>query len=100
METGSEKALYWLPWSWKDFNEMNKKACLVAAPREFKKVIKGLPNFTTTKEIRSALEELGYLVESCSQMISKKNKAHLPFFQVNLSRNDHIKSIFDLLKLG
>ncbi|GFT26444.1 hypothetical protein TNCV_3603141 [Trichonephila clavipes] len=43
--------------------------------KPIKVVIKGLPTYITTKEIRSDLEELAYVVESCGQRISKINKA-------------------------
>ncbi|GFV61146.1 hypothetical protein TNCV_2100211 [Trichonephila clavipes] len=45
--------------------------------------IKGLPIFTNTEEIRSDLEELGYVVESFRQMISKKNKTPPLFLSSN-----------------
>ncbi|GFS48783.1 uncharacterized protein TNCV_1393351 [Trichonephila clavipes] len=55
--------------------------------KPIKVVIKGLPIFTKTLEIHSDLEEEGFTVEKVSQLISKKHKGPLPFFQITLPRN-------------
>ncbi|GFS55676.1 uncharacterized protein TNCV_131851 [Trichonephila clavipes] len=52
--------------------------------KPIKIVIKGLPIFTKTHEIQSDLEEEGFTIENVSQLISKKTKIALPFFQVTL----------------
>ncbi|GFY18550.1 uncharacterized protein TNCV_2397751 [Trichonephila clavipes] len=49
-------------------------------------VIKGLPIFTKTHEIQSDIEEEGFTIENVFQLISKKTKTALPFFQVTLPR--------------
>ncbi|GFW81725.1 uncharacterized protein TNCV_2883991 [Trichonephila clavipes] len=59
--------------------------------KPIKIVIKGLPIFTKTHEIQSDLEEEGFAIENLSQLISKRTKTALPFFQVTLPRNAIIK---------
>ncbi|GFV65791.1 uncharacterized protein TNCV_651141 [Trichonephila clavipes] len=68
--------------------------------KPIKIVIKGLPIFTKTHEIQSDLEEEGFTIENVSQLISKKTKTTLPFFQVTLLRNANNKKIFDLKTVG
>ncbi|GFX63462.1 nucleic-acid-binding protein from transposon X-element [Trichonephila clavipes] len=68
--------------------------------KPIKVVIKGLPIFTKTLEIHSDLEEEGFTVEKVSQLISKKHKGPLPFFQITLPRNANNLKIFDLKTLG
>ncbi|GFV12201.1 nucleic-acid-binding protein from transposon X-element [Trichonephila clavipes] len=63
-------------------------------------VIKGLPIFTKTQEILSDLEEEGFTVDNVTQLISKKHKGPLPFFQITLPRNAENVKIFDLKTLG
>ncbi|GFV16065.1 uncharacterized protein TNCV_1087191 [Trichonephila clavipes] len=59
--------------------------------KPIKIVIKGLPIFTKTHEIQSDLEEEGFTIENVSQLISKKTKTTLPFFQVTLPRHANNK---------
>ncbi|GFT37549.1 uncharacterized protein TNCV_5090131 [Trichonephila clavipes] len=59
--------------------------------KPIKIVIKGLPIFTKTHEIQSDLEEEGFTIENASQLISKKTKTALPFFQVTLPATPIIK---------
>ncbi|GFU44785.1 uncharacterized protein TNCV_3150791 [Trichonephila clavipes] len=68
--------------------------------KPIKIVIKGLPIFTKTHEIQSDLEEEGFTIENVSQLISKKTKTALPFFQVTLPRNANNQKIFDLKTVG
>ncbi|GFV84135.1 uncharacterized protein TNCV_3037971 [Trichonephila clavipes] len=68
--------------------------------KPIKIVIKGLPIFTKTHEIQSDLEEAGFTIENVSQLISKKTKTALPFFQVTLPRNANNQNIFDLKTVG
>ncbi|GFX26214.1 nucleic-acid-binding protein from transposon X-element [Trichonephila clavipes] len=68
--------------------------------KPIKVVIKGLPIFTKTQEIHSDLEEEGFSVEKVNQLISKKHKGPLPFFQITLPRNATNSKIFDLKTLG
>ncbi|GFW69261.1 uncharacterized protein TNCV_2366391 [Trichonephila clavipes] len=68
--------------------------------KPIKIVIKGLPVFTKTHEIQSDLEEEGFTIENVSQLISKKTKTALPFFQVTLPRNANNQKIFDLKTVG
>ncbi|GFS88192.1 uncharacterized protein TNCV_3149561 [Trichonephila clavipes] len=58
--------------------------------KPIKIVIKGLPIFTKTHEIQADLEE-GFPIENVSQLVSKKTKTALPFFQVTLPRNANNK---------
>ncbi|GFV07031.1 uncharacterized protein TNCV_2664101 [Trichonephila clavipes] len=67
--------------------------------KPIKIVIKELPIFTKTHEIQSDLEE-GFTIENVSQLISKKTKTALPFFQVTLPRNANNQKIFDLKTVG
>ncbi|GFW42477.1 hypothetical protein TNCV_4256721 [Trichonephila clavipes] len=41
-------------------------------------VIKAFPSCTRSSDIQSDLEDLGYSVTSCNQLISKRNKNPLP----------------------
>ncbi|GFT29241.1 uncharacterized protein TNCV_3588291 [Trichonephila clavipes] len=68
--------------------------------KPIKIVIKGLPIFTKTHEIQSDLEGEGFAIENVSQLISKKTKTALPFFQVTLPRNANNQKIFDLKTVG
>ncbi|GFV84988.1 uncharacterized protein TNCV_838621 [Trichonephila clavipes] len=67
--------------------------------KPIKIVIKGLPIFTKTHEIQSNLKE-ELTIENVSQLISKKTKTALPFFQVTLPGMPIIKKIFDLKTVG
>ncbi|GFW01908.1 uncharacterized protein TNCV_3028791 [Trichonephila clavipes] len=55
---------------------------------------------TKNIEIQSDLEEEGFTIENVSQLISKKTKTALPFFQVTLLRNANNQKIFDLKTVG
>ncbi|GFW05812.1 uncharacterized protein TNCV_602841 [Trichonephila clavipes] len=68
--------------------------------KPIKRVIKGLPIFTKTHEIQSDLEEEGFTIENISQLISKKTKTALPFFQVTFPRNANNQKIFDIKTVG
>ncbi|GFT88414.1 uncharacterized protein TNCV_1294371 [Trichonephila clavipes] len=67
--------------------------------KPLKVVIKGLPRVTLTEEITIDLEELGFTVTSCTQMISKRTKLELPFFLITLPRNDFNLTIRQLTHL-
>ncbi|GFV40525.1 uncharacterized protein TNCV_2500521 [Trichonephila clavipes] len=68
--------------------------------KPIKIVIKGLPIFTKTHEIQSDLEEGGFTIENISQLISKKTKTALIFFQATHPRNANNQKIFDLKTVG
>ncbi|GFT16733.1 nucleic-acid-binding protein from transposon X-element [Trichonephila clavipes] len=68
--------------------------------KPIKIVIKGLPIFTKTHEIQSDLEEEGFTIENVSQLISKKTKTALQFFQVILPCNANNQKMFDLKTVG
>ncbi|GFU84137.1 uncharacterized protein TNCV_4504361 [Trichonephila clavipes] len=97
----------------KDVDEKHKLTNFLESDKDFeffcvkpksekpiKVVIKGLPIFTKTQEIHSDLEEEGFSIEKVSQLISKKHKGPLPFFQITLPRNATNLKIFDLKTLG
>ncbi|GFW79552.1 uncharacterized protein LOC103524116 [Trichonephila clavipes] len=67
--------------------------------KPIKVVIKGLPGCTKPQEITD-LEDLGYTVTSCIQLISKRTKLELSFYLVTLPRNTQNITIFDLSHLG
>ncbi|GFW30768.1 nucleic-acid-binding protein from transposon X-element [Trichonephila clavipes] len=67
--------------------------------KPLKVVIKGLPRVTLPEEIIIDLEELGFTITSCTQMISKRTKLELPFFLVTLPRNDFNLTIRQLTHL-
>ncbi|GFW95131.1 uncharacterized protein TNCV_1497701 [Trichonephila clavipes] len=67
--------------------------------KPLKVVIKGLPRVTLPEEITIDLEELGFTVTSCTQMISKRTKLELPFFLITLPRNDFNLTIRQLTHL-
>ncbi|GFU84540.1 nucleic-acid-binding protein from transposon X-element [Trichonephila clavipes] len=72
-------------------------------PKEIKPikvVIKGLPGCTKPSDVQLDLEELGYTVISCNQLISKVNKNPLPFFLIAFPKNDTNLPIFNLTRLG
>ncbi|GFW79250.1 nucleic-acid-binding protein from transposon X-element [Trichonephila clavipes] len=68
--------------------------------KHIKVVIKGLPHYTKSQDIVTDLEELGYTVTSCNQLISKRTKLELLFFLVIMPRNSQNPTIFDLSSLG
>ncbi|GFU00277.1 uncharacterized protein TNCV_4258461 [Trichonephila clavipes] len=67
--------------------------------KPLKVVIKGLPRVTLPEEITIDLEELGFTVTSCTQLISKRTKLELPFFLVTLPRNEFNATIRELTHL-
>ncbi|GFT92302.1 nucleic-acid-binding protein from transposon X-element [Trichonephila clavipes] len=72
-------------------------------PKEIKPikvVIKGLPGCTKPSDVQLDLEELGYTIISCNQLIPKVNKNPLPFFLITLPRNDKNLPTFNLTRLG
>ncbi|GFV73338.1 uncharacterized protein TNCV_2898391 [Trichonephila clavipes] len=79
----------------KDFEFFSLKSKSI---KPIKIVIKGLPIFTKTHEIQSDLEEEGFTIENVSQLISKKTKTALSFFQV--PRNANNQKTFDLKTVG
>ncbi|GFX89812.1 uncharacterized protein TNCV_2246121 [Trichonephila clavipes] len=68
--------------------------------KPIKAVIKGLPNSTKITDITKDLKEIGFIIDSCTQLISKQTKKSLPYFLVILPRNDFNSKIFDIVKLG
>ncbi|GFW91470.1 uncharacterized protein TNCV_3376351 [Trichonephila clavipes] len=68
--------------------------------KPIKAVIKGLPSSSKTADITNDLAEIGFQIESCKQLISKRTKNSLPYFLVILPRNDQNSKIFDIAKLG
>ncbi|GFT48825.1 putative RNA-directed DNA polymerase from transposon X-element [Trichonephila clavipes] len=62
--------------------------------------IKGLPNSSKTDDITSDLADVGFKIESCTQLTSKRTKKPLPFFLIILPRNAHNSKIFDLTHLS
>ncbi|GFW97915.1 nucleic-acid-binding protein from transposon X-element [Trichonephila clavipes] len=86
------------------FSESDKEyEFYIIPPKEnklLKIVIKGLPRVTLPAEITLDLEELGFTVTNCNQLISKRTKLELPFFLVTLPRNEFNATIHDLTHLG
>ncbi|GFW73085.1 hypothetical protein TNCV_832041 [Trichonephila clavipes] len=68
--------------------------------KPIKAVIKGLPNSSKIADITNDLAEIGFQIDSCTQLISKRTKKSLPYFLVILPRNDNNSKIFDIAKLG
>ncbi|GFT39570.1 hypothetical protein TNCV_1862031 [Trichonephila clavipes] len=77
-----------------DFEEYRSLIQAMVADKEFelyvinpkldkpiKVVIKGLPISSKIEDIKNDLEEEGYVIESCTQLISKRTTNPLPFFQ-------------------
>ncbi|GFT77056.1 uncharacterized protein TNCV_1099331 [Trichonephila clavipes] len=68
--------------------------------KPIKAVIKGLPNSSKINDITNDLKEIGFKIDSCRQLISKRTKKSLPYFLIILPRNDFNSKIFDIVKLG
>ncbi|GFS80054.1 uncharacterized protein TNCV_2988361 [Trichonephila clavipes] len=68
--------------------------------KPIKAVIKGLPSSANINYITNDLAEVGFQIESCTQLTSKRTKKSLPYFLVILPRNDNNSKIFDIAKLG
>ncbi|GFU04757.1 nucleic-acid-binding protein from transposon X-element [Trichonephila clavipes] len=72
----------------------------VKKDKPIKAVIKGLPNSSKADDITSDLADVGFKIESCTQLASKRTKKPLPFFLIILPRNAHNSKIFDLTHLS
>ncbi|GFV41565.1 uncharacterized protein TNCV_3627171 [Trichonephila clavipes] len=68
--------------------------------KPIKAVIKGLPSSLKIADITNDLAEIGFQIDSCTQLTSKRTKKSLPYFLVTLPRNDKNSKIFDIAKLG
>ncbi|GFW69112.1 hypothetical protein TNCV_511571 [Trichonephila clavipes] len=68
--------------------------------KPIKAVIKGLPNSALITDITNDLNLIGFNIDSCTQLISKRTKKSLPYFLITLPRNDLNSKIFDIKKLG
>ncbi|GFX44469.1 nucleic-acid-binding protein from transposon X-element [Trichonephila clavipes] len=68
--------------------------------KPIKAVIKGLPNSALITDITNDLKLIGFNIDSCTQLISKRTKKSLPYFLITLPRNDLNSKIFDIKKLG
>ncbi|GFU19749.1 nucleic-acid-binding protein from transposon X-element [Trichonephila clavipes] len=68
--------------------------------KPIKAVIKGLPNSSNITDITKDLKDIGFKIDSCTQLISKRTKKSLPYFLIILPRNDFNSKIFDIKKLG
>ncbi|GFW39283.1 uncharacterized protein TNCV_1832691 [Trichonephila clavipes] len=68
--------------------------------KPIKAVIKGLPNSALITDITNDLKLIGFNIDSCTQLISKRTKKSLPYFRITLPRNDLNSKIFDIKKLG
>ncbi|GFS73921.1 transposable element Tcb1 transposase [Trichonephila clavipes] len=68
--------------------------------KPIKAVIKGLPSSSKINGITNDLAEVGFQIESCTQLTSKRTKKSLPYFLVILPRNNNNSKIFDITKLG
>ncbi|GFT77720.1 nucleic-acid-binding protein from transposon X-element [Trichonephila clavipes] len=68
--------------------------------KPIKAVIKGLPSSSKIADITNELAEIGFKIDSCTQLTSKRTKKSLPYFLVILPRNDYNSKIFDIAKLG
>ncbi|GFX97808.1 nucleic-acid-binding protein from transposon X-element [Trichonephila clavipes] len=68
--------------------------------KPIKAVIKCLPNSSKIEDITKDLANEGFVIDSCTQLISKRTKKELPYFLVILPRNDKNSKIFDLAHLS
>ncbi|GFW54057.1 nucleic-acid-binding protein from transposon X-element [Trichonephila clavipes] len=68
--------------------------------KPIKAVIKGLPNSALITDITNDLKLIGFNIDSCTQLISKRTKKSLPYFLITLPRSDLNSKIFDIKKLG
>ncbi|GFV42843.1 hypothetical protein TNCV_3580931 [Trichonephila clavipes] len=68
--------------------------------KPIKAVIKGLPSSSKIANITNDLAEIGFKIDSCTQLTSKRTKISLPYFLVILPRNDYNSKILDIAKLG
>ncbi|GFT59502.1 nucleic-acid-binding protein from transposon X-element [Trichonephila clavipes] len=88
----------------KHFLEMDKDFEFYILKRQkekpIKAVIKGLPNSSLINDITNDLKLIGFIIDSCTQLISNRTKKSLPYFLITLPRNDLNSKIFDIKKLG
>ncbi|GFX66570.1 nucleic-acid-binding protein from transposon X-element [Trichonephila clavipes] len=86
------------------FLESDKKFEFYVIKRQnvkpIKAVIKGLPSSSKIGDITNDLAEIGFKIDSCTQLTSKRTKKSLPYFLVILPRNDYNSKIFNIAKLG
>ncbi|GFW04172.1 hypothetical protein TNCV_2669371 [Trichonephila clavipes] len=68
--------------------------------KPIKAVIKDLPSSSKIADITNDLAEIGFQIDSCTQLTSKRTKKSLPYFLVTLPRNDKNGKIFYTAKLG
>ncbi|GFW54649.1 uncharacterized protein TNCV_5110231 [Trichonephila clavipes] len=68
--------------------------------KPIKAVIKSLPNSALITDITNDLNLIGFNIDSCTQLISKRTKKSLPYFLITLPRNDLNSKIFDIKKVG
>ncbi|GFX51388.1 uncharacterized protein TNCV_3103211 [Trichonephila clavipes] len=68
----------------------------VKKDKPIKAVIKGLPNSSKTDDITNDVADVGFKIESCTQLTSKRTKKPLPFFLIVLPRNAHNSKKFRL----
>ncbi|GFX75501.1 hypothetical protein TNCV_522231 [Trichonephila clavipes] len=68
--------------------------------KPIKAVIKDLPSSSKIEDITNDLADEGYVIESCTQLISRRTKKALPYFLVILPRNANNRKIFDLAHLS
>ncbi|GFU68397.1 nucleic-acid-binding protein from transposon X-element [Trichonephila clavipes] len=68
--------------------------------KPIKAVIKGLPSSSKIVDITKDLADEGFIIDSCTQLISKRTKKELPYFLVILPRNANNSKIFYLTHLS
>ncbi|GFX23527.1 nucleic-acid-binding protein from transposon X-element [Trichonephila clavipes] len=68
--------------------------------KSIKAVIKSLPSSSKIEDITEDLADEGFVIDSCTQLISKRTKKELPYFLVILPRNDKNSKICDLAHLS
>ncbi|GFU55975.1 nucleic-acid-binding protein from transposon X-element [Trichonephila clavipes] len=64
------------------------------------KAVKGLPSSSKIEDITKGLANEGFVIDSCTQLISKRTKKELSYFPVIFPRNDNNSKIFDLAHLS
>ncbi|GFT16116.1 nucleic-acid-binding protein from transposon X-element, partial [Nephila pilipes] len=68
--------------------------------KEFRVVIRGLPETTPPGEIIQDLKLKNISANSCQVMINRRTKLPMPLFLVTLDKNDENKNIYNLGELG
>ncbi|GBL92945.1 hypothetical protein AVEN_54597-1 [Araneus ventricosus] len=66
------------------------------AENPIKTIIKGLPPYTTTDEIKEGLIAKGFKVAKVNQLRRFKDKKPHPIFQVHLLKSENVKGIYNL----